>query len=524
MYLKRLPHIVRSLLLTLVVGSIFGAATLTTPIPTHAAGAQPTWALPFSAGTSVYIGPLGLHDHNFGSMKDDRTGKVFTFPNKRTNDSLDFVLATQTPGGTSTIPTTSAASGTVLAVWGICQLVLIDHNNGWWSMYLHLANIQVVSGNTVNPGTILGYPTTNKPPRVCGSVESTAQHVHFVLLNGSGTTGTYVSSLGKVFCGHQVVELNNDPTDIILQGLTQTKDQVFTVPACFTEFPIPTSNSNPNGITAGPDGNLWFTETGGNKIGKMTPGGAFTEYPVPKSNSGLQSITAGPDGNLWFIEGNANQIGRITTGGAITEFPLLTPNSAPNSIIAGPDGNLWFTEYFGNQIGRITPGGTITEFPLPTGGSYPNLITTGSDGNLWFTEYATNKIGRITPGGTVTSEFPIPTSNSLPRGISTGPAGNLWFTEMGGNKIGRMTPGGTIPGEFAVPTSGSRPWVIIMGPDGNLWFTEFFSVNIGQITPGGTITEFPLPNGGSPDGITAGPLNSLWFTEWNGNKIGQILL
>ena len=60
----------------------------------------------------------------------------------------------------------------------------------------------------------------------------TAEHVHFVLLNGSGKRGSYVSLLGKVLCGYQVVELNNDLTDIILQGLTQTKDQVFAVPQC----------------------------------------------------------------------------------------------------------------------------------------------------------------------------------------------------------------------------------------------------------------------------------------------------
>jgi hypothetical protein len=28
---------------------------------------------------------------------------------------------------------------------------------------------------------------------------------------------------------------------------------------CFTEFPIPTGGSSPQGITAGPDGALWFT-------------------------------------------------------------------------------------------------------------------------------------------------------------------------------------------------------------------------------------------------------------------------
>jgi len=36
------------------------------------------------------------------------------------------------------------------------------------------------------------------------------------------------------------------------------------------EFPIPTASSYPNnGIVAGPDGNLWFTEYYGDKIGRI---------------------------------------------------------------------------------------------------------------------------------------------------------------------------------------------------------------------------------------------------------------
>jgi virginiamycin B lyase len=33
---------------------------------------------------------------------------------------------------------------------------------------------------------------------------------------------------------------------------------------------------------------------------------------VPTANAGLQDIVAGPDGNLWFTEGGGNKIGRIT--------------------------------------------------------------------------------------------------------------------------------------------------------------------------------------------------------------------
>src|SRR4029077_10927901 len=65
----------------------------------------------------------------------------------------------------------------------------------------------------------------------------------------------------------------------------------------------------------------------------------------------------GPDGNLWFTEYGGNKIGRISPAGAmLAEFPIPTPGSAPNGITAGPDGNLWFVEAAMSQIGRLTPG------------------------------------------------------------------------------------------------------------------------------------------------------------------------
>ena len=137
----------------------------------------------------------------------------------------------------------------------------------------------------------------------------------------------------------------------------------------------------------------------------------IVEYSAGISPSAFPAyITAGPDGNLWFTEVNANKIGRITTDGVVTEFTAgITPFSGPTGITAGPDGNMWFTEQadsngnFGGRIGRITPDGVVTEFQ---GGlvspEVPFGITSGPDGNLWFTvteftgSHSLGKIGRIT--------------------------------------------------------------------------------------------------------------------------------
>lgn len=52
----------------------------------------------------------------------------------------------------------------------------------------------------------------------------------------------------------------------------------------------------PGSMTAGPDGNVWFTE-GESKIVRITPAGTLTVFPVPQPDV---FITTGPDGNLWY--------------------------------------------------------------------------------------------------------------------------------------------------------------------------------------------------------------------------------
>jgi virginiamycin B lyase len=64
------------------------------------------------------------------------------------------------------------------------------------------------------------------------------------------------------------------------------------------EFVLSDPGSAPFGITAGPDGNLWFAEFLGGQIGRSMPAGVITEFPA---GSGLRLITSGPDGALGLL-------------------------------------------------------------------------------------------------------------------------------------------------------------------------------------------------------------------------------
>ena len=299
-----------------------------------------------------------------------------------------------------------------------------------------------------------------------------------------------------------------------------------------TEFPLLSGGRSPAGITAGPDGNVWFAENAGSGgIGRVTPAGTITEFTAGISGP-AEGIALGPDGNLWFTEPSQEKIGRITPSGTVTEFSVpsgLLSTAKPAGIAAGRDGNLWFTiSSSQGGIGRITPAGAITEFSSGlTSGSKPEGIAAGPDGNLWFTETASPaRIGRITPEGTITEFSTGLTANSKPQSIAAGPNGNLWFTEeTNPGRIGRITTAGAITQYEAGLLTNIRPEGITSANDGNLYFAEFNNPGeIGKITTAGAITQTATPtNNSQPLGITTGPNGNLWFTEVaNGGKIGTL--
>jgi streptogramin lyase len=308
------------------------------------------------------------------------------------------------------------------------------------------------------------------------------------------------------------------------------------LPSTIVEFPLPplsfTTTEGALGITAGPDGNVWFTEPITGAVGRITPAGQVTEFPTPVHDP--VAITTGPDGNLWFAGGQLGNgsIGRITPAGQVTEFTLPEMISAASGITAGPDGNLWFTENVypnAERVGRITPAGQITEFTIPVpSGIFGTIgpITAGPGGNLWFAHDGI--LASISPTGALTDHVADGVG-----GVAAGPDGNLWTgssvidPQTGqdlGDFIERISPTGSVT-RFDLGTTDSTPGSIQTGPDGNLWFTEPATDHIGRITPAGQFTRFSVPTAGSgPLVIAPGPNGNLWFTEEFSRQIGEYFL
>lgn len=143
-----------------------------------------------------------------------------------------------------------------------------------------------------------------------------------------------------------------------------------------TEYPLPTM-SQPYGIVLGPDYAFWFTEA--DAIGRITTSGALEQFPLPPvphpsgEQPDPQNITVGPEGDLWFTDPGDDSIGRVTMAGQVTEYRIpLVPQAlrvlstyagATPETITSSGGLLWVSEENVRGVLSVNPNGQ----PQPSG-------------------------------------------------------------------------------------------------------------------------------------------------------------
>jgi streptogramin lyase len=222
------------------------------------------------------------------------------------------------------------------------------------------------------------------------------------------------------------------------------------------------------GIAAGPYGAIWFTHfasvlprgdrskgRGRATIGRLAIDGTVTSLTPPYAPPSLPSqIVVGPDGALWYVESGSDLregadgperdsyvgIVRIGAAGEIRAFPVRS-RLRPIALTTGPDGALWFAD-FDRRVGRMTTDGRMKLYDLAAFGTTIETIARGSDGNVWFTA-SFGRVGRITPSGAVTL-FHTPSRDHSPSiGLAAGPDGNMWMTDATGGIVKIVPPSGT---------------------------------------------------------------------------------
>jgi virginiamycin B lyase len=84
------------------------------------------------------------------------------------------------------------------------------------------------------------------------------------------------------------------------------------------EFKVPTPNSGVQSITLAADGGMWFTESTADKIGRIDSSGKIYEFAVPTANAQPTAIAAASPScacstsEVWFTETGSDKIASVT--------------------------------------------------------------------------------------------------------------------------------------------------------------------------------------------------------------------
>jgi virginiamycin B lyase len=117
------------------------------------------------------------------------------------------------------------------------------------------------------------------------------------------------------------------------------------------------------GITASPDGHIWFLSSFYQTVGDFDPStGTSTIITLPSCgcSRSIGNPTFGPDGALWFTEDfNINNqilpggLGRLMATGSFSEYHSYEPRSSPSGIAVDSTGRIWFSDSGASKIGYV---------------------------------------------------------------------------------------------------------------------------------------------------------------------------
>jgi virginiamycin B lyase len=305
-----------------------------------------------------------------------------------------------------------------------------------------------------------------------------------------------------------------------------------TLPAAvIKEFPL-AAGAHPALITVGADGNLWFAETGLDKIGRITPGGAFQDFSTLTSGCAPVGVTLGPDGQVWYTCTGVAKVGAMP----VAPSPQSPPHEYPigvtpyGPIAPGPAGFLSFTDTVGEIALFNIDSHTIPSYVFAVDSIFVG-VANGGDGRLWATD-ATGSVWEVrrNDSSTTATGQARPTPSAYPYLIAWCQGwGGAWLAEGTANKLAYVPR--TVAGtgdiiEVALPTASSAPYDVACGAEGSVWYTAPGINKIARYRRDTlTFEEFPLPTASANvNGLAIAGDGSVWFTEFNTNKIGRLQL
>jgi virginiamycin B lyase len=200
-------------------------------------------------------------------------------------------------------------------------------------------------------------------------------------------------------------------------------------------LPADTGYTNLNTAAFDGDGTLWFTGQNG-IYGRLDPESGEVEVFAAPEGRGPYGITATPDGAIYYASLAGSHIARVDTKtGAATVIEPPTPDQGARRVWSDSRGDVWVSEWNSGQVSRYSPAsGAWQSWRLP--GAEPKAYAVYVDDQdiVWLSDFGANAVVRFDPESETFESFAGSAEGANVRQIHGRP-GEVWAPESGADRL-----------------------------------------------------------------------------------------
>jgi virginiamycin B lyase len=290
----------------------------------------------------------------------------------------------------------------------------------------------------------------------------------------------------------------------------------------YVEYETPGPDRMPWSAHPAKDGSFWVPYYGNaNKIARLNPQtGQMQEFPVPNvGTAAIHSAVPAPDGTVWFTEQGSNKLGKWDPNTQkVTEYQDNWPK---HTIQVAPDGMVWSTGGLSRFDPKTEKFTHIAEVPSAYG------IALDKDGNVWFAELRPDgRIGKVDRKTLQVTKYQQPTKAGFPRRIIVADDGLIWFALFQAGKLGQFDPKTEQFKEFTLPGPRATPYAVGEDTEHKIWYSSEWMDVLGRLDPAtGNVVEYPIPRAeNSMRDFFRDDKGRVWFGSPANDRVGYFYL